>query len=101
LSKLSVIPYYLELGHKIYIKVKAFNAYGDSDLSEAGVSDGMEFVPDSPVNLLNDPTITNDSQVGFSWQDGASDGDSVVLDYRITYDESTGNWVTLVEGLTI
>lgn len=60
----------------------------------------MEFVPDSPVNLLNDPTITNDSQVGFSWQDGASDGDSVVLDYRITYDESTGNWVTLVEGLT-
>jgi hypothetical protein len=57
-------------------------------------------VPDAPINLANNPLITSDSVVGFTWTDGASDGDSPVIDYKITYDESTGNYVTLVEGLT-
>ena len=39
------------LGQKIYVKVQAFNLYGLSGISEAGVSDGMEFVPDPPVDL--------------------------------------------------
>lgn len=60
-----------------------------------GVSDGMEFVPERPTNLQDLVAITDDSRVAFSWEDGASDGDSAVLDWRVTYDESTGNWVTL------
>jgi hypothetical protein len=99
LSDLSSIPYYLQLGHKIYIKVRAINDYGSSDLSEAGISDGMEFVPDAPVNLQDMVHITSDSVIGISWQEGASNGDSPVLDYRVTYDQSTGNYVMLVDGL--
>lgn len=86
LDKLSALPYFLQLGHKIYIKVQAFNAYGNSGISEPGLSDGMEFVPDSPVNLADLVAITDDSQVAFSWEDGASNGDSEILDWRVTYD---------------
>jgi hypothetical protein len=46
----------------------------------------MEFVPDSPVNLADLVAITDDSQVAFSWEDGASNGDSEILDWRVTYD---------------
>lgn len=60
----------------------------------------MAFVPDAPVNLQNDPSITSDSRIGFTWQDGASNGDKVVEDYRLLWDQSTGDWVTLVEGYT-
>lgn len=90
----------MQLGHKIYIKVQAFNLYGSSGISEAGISDGMEFVPDAPINLLDNVLVTSDSVIGFSWNEGASNGDSPVLDYRITYDQSTGNYITLAEGVT-
>jgi hypothetical protein len=100
LSLLAAEPFNLMLGYKIYVRVIATNAYGDSGLSEAGTSDGMEFVPDAPITLQNNPAITSDSVIGISWTDGASDGDSVVIDYKISYDQSTGNYVTLVDGLT-
>jgi len=57
----------------------------------------MAFVPDAPINLVDNTVITSDSVIGFSWSDGPSNGDKVVEDYRISYDQSTGNWVTLVE----
>jgi hypothetical protein len=100
LSDLTAEPYNLEMGYKIYIKVQAINAYGESENSDPGMNDGIELIPDAPINLTNHPEITNDSQIGISWSDGPSDGDSPILDYRITYDQSTGQYVTLVEGLT-
>jgi len=60
----------------------------------------MVLVPDSPVNLLNDPLVTDDSTISFSWSDGASDGYQSIIDYRVSYDESTDNWVTLATGVT-
>jgi hypothetical protein len=86
LSLLAAKPFNLLVGYKVYVKVVATNAYGDSGLSEAGTSDGMEFVPDAPITLQNDPTITSDTVIGINWTDGASDGDSVVIDYKISYD---------------
>jgi hypothetical protein len=56
-------------------------------------------VPDAPVTLTNDPLVTSSFMIGFNWQDGVSDGGSPVIDYRITYDQSIGNFVTLIEGL--
>ena len=46
----------------------------------------MEFVPDAPINLQDNVSVTSDSIIGFSWTEGASNGDSPVIDYRITYD---------------
>lgn len=78
----------------------AFNAYGQSEMSSVGNGGIMVYVPDAPVNLQNNPLVTSDSVIEFTWEDGASDGDQPVLDYRVIYDETTGNFVTLVEGLT-
>jgi len=68
------------------MKVIATNSYGDSFISEPGSNDGIEFVPDPPMNLQNDPAITSDSVVVINWSDGPSDGDAPIIDYRILYD---------------
>jgi len=60
----------------------------------------MEFAPDAPIDLQNDLAVTSDTTVGISWRNGASDGGASVIDYRISYDQSVGNYVTLAEGLT-
>ena len=74
------------ISNKLYAKVKAINAYGESEISDPGSGDGIQLVPDAPVNLQNDATVTDDVTVGFNWQDGPSDGDSEILDYRVWYD---------------
>ena len=60
----------------------------------------MEFAPDAPTDLQNDLAVTSDTTVGISWRNGASDGGASVIDYRISYDQSVGNYVTLADGLT-
>lgn len=59
----------------------------------------MVFVPDAPISLQNDPTTTSDSVVRFTWTEGPSNGDRTVIDYRVIYDQSTGDFVTLAEGV--
>lgn len=44
--------------------------------------------------------MTNEDQIGLVWNDGASAGGTPVIDYRITYDQSVGTYVTLVDSLT-
>lgn len=57
-------------------------------------------IPDAPVNLVNDESYTTDTVIRFTWNDGASDGGSPVLDYTVYYDEGTGsdNFVLLAES---
>ena len=86
LDKLTSQPYNLMLGYSIQIKVIATNAYGDSEISEAGNGDIIVLVPDPVIDLLNNPTITSDSVIGISWTDGLSNGGKEIIDYRISYD---------------
>jgi hypothetical protein len=44
--------------------------------------------------------VTDKTRIGFTWEDGVSDGGTAVLDWRITYDQSTGNNVILEAGIT-
>lgn len=87
---MTAAPFNLELGNTIYAKVVAFNYYGDSQSSPEGSGSVIQLVPDAPVNLQNDLSFTSSFTIGLSWEDGVSDGGSSVLDYRITYDQSTG-----------
>jgi hypothetical protein len=100
LSKLTAAPFLLLKGYSINIRVIASNAYGDSLTSDSGNGAVIVLVPDAPINLTNDPSITRDSVIGFTWVDGANDGGEQVIDYKITYDQSTGNYVTLAVGVT-
>lgn len=55
-------------------------------------------VPDAPLSPVNDPTITTNAVIGFNWLDGASNGGTSIIDYRIWHDQSTNNFVVLKTG---
>lgn len=40
-------------------------------------------VPDRPVNLTNDPNYNFYNSIGLTWDDGAYDGGSPVIDYLL------------------
>jgi hypothetical protein len=42
-------------------------------------------VPDAPVSLQNEPSETNALQITFTWLDGASNGGTAVIDYKILF----------------
>lgn len=57
-------------------------------------------VPDPPVSITNNADITNAVQIGLTWSPGSSSGGSPVIDFRISYHEGTGTFVTLEEGVS-
>lgn len=58
-------------------------------------------VPDAPVNLANDASITRSTQIGLTWDEGFFNGASVVIDYKILmHDDATATWVTFAESIT-
>jgi hypothetical protein len=57
-------------------------------------------LPDAPVSLANVAGITTGSQVGLSWSDGAYNGGSPVIDYRVSYAESSSStWIVFASGI--
>lgn len=61
----------------------------------------MIIVPDAPINLANNLGVTNRYTIGFTWDNGFSNGGSEVLDYRVSYDQSNGIWVVVKEVTTL
>ena len=70
----------------IYAKIIAYNVYGDSPFSEQGNDGLVKLVPDTPINLANDPTVTTDLRIRFTWTEGLSNGGDEVLDFSVYYD---------------
>ena len=68
----------------------ALNAVGTS-LDSQVVSILAAKLPDAPVNLANVQAITNGYQVGLVWQDGAYNGGSAVLDYTVSFKQSSAS----------
>jgi len=85
-------------GQSVRARISAINFYGESELSDVGRGAIFVSVPDTPL-LSNNPDVTNENRIGLSWQGGLSDGGTAVLDYRITYDQSIGTYITLAEDL--
>lgn len=78
-------------------KVTARNSVGDSLQSEP-VAIRAAKVPDAPVTLTNVPEITTAYQVGLAWSEGAYNGGSAVLDYRVSQRAESDSTFTLVES---
>lgn len=55
--------------------------------------------PDSPIDVKETTSSRTASTVSFTWRLGAGDGGSPVRDFRITFDQSTGVYVVLAQGL--
>jgi len=89
----------LTAGTTYKFKVQGRNTFGYSALSvETSILAAQ--VPDAPMNLFNQPLVTNSEQVGFEWSAGAFNGGSVVIDYRVSYDQGTGTWLVLDSAVT-
>lgn len=93
-------PYHHPWGSSIYAKVAATNIIGESLESDNGNGAIILNYPDAPTDLANVPLITSSSQVGLDWLEGASNGGTPVIDYQIAYGEDTGNYVSLLTGIT-
>ena len=100
LASLRASPYNLSLGATVDSYIIAYNFYGDSEPSFVGSGANIVAVPDSPLNLVNDASITSDKQIGLKWDDGVNSNGKPIIDYLIIYDLSTGVWVTLASNIT-
>lgn len=99
LTTLYAAPFNLIGGDDVYAKVVASNLYGPSVESDPGHGAQIVLVPDAPLQLRDEPTITSETQVGLIWTDGAFNGGMPVIDYTVSYDQATGNWVELESGI--
>lgn len=84
----------------MYVKFSATNAVGTSSFSEAAGGAIIITNPDAPASLQNNDAITNYESIGLTWQEGASNGGSSIIDYRISYDNGIdGNLVILASNV--
>jgi len=56
--------------------------------------------PDAPLNVQNNAAVTAANVIGFSWTPGTYNGGSPVIDYTISYDGATNNYMVLATGVT-
>lgn len=95
LETLKASPFNLVKDDPVNVRIVSVNMYGDSTESETGVGAVIQLVPDAPVNLENDSTATSDTQIRFTWSDGASDGGTQIIDQAVYYDQGTDAFVLL------
>jgi hypothetical protein len=79
-------PFSLDGGSDIYATVIAVNYYGSSVESEPGNGAKVVLVPDAPLLVRDDPSVTSATVAGLLWTDGVSNGGKSVIDYTISYD---------------
>ena len=60
----------------------------------------LRYIPDAPLNICRDPLLSTTTQISILWDDGLYDGNSPVLDYRVSFDQAIGVWAYLITGLT-
>jgi hypothetical protein len=80
-NALRALPYSLDWGDSVFIKVAALNQYGTSFLSDEGNGALLMTNPAAPVNLVEDFTPKTESSIGLSWQEGSYNGGGAVSDY--------------------
>lgn len=51
------------------------------------------------MNLQNDAGVTSSTQIGLTWEEGAANGGSAVIDYRVSYDQGYDVFVVLQENV--
>lgn len=85
LSTLTASPFALTAGEEVFAKIVATNVKGDSDDSLDGNGAVIITLPDAPINLAEDITQRTVSDLAVTWNSGASDGGSTIIDYRVTF----------------
>jgi hypothetical protein len=74
--------------------------YGSSAASNLGNGAVILTNPDSPANLREDETQRTSNSITIIWDEGSSNGGANILDYRVSFDQSTGDFIVQAEGVT-
>jgi len=91
--------YQLPWGSSIYAKIVSYNFFGYSKESAVGNGAVILTYPDPPLNVAEIISERSDSSISLSWTNGLADGGASVLDYRITYDNSIGDYIVLASAI--
>ena len=100
LTGLRAAPYLLTKGDSVVAQILSINLYGESTQIVTGSGAVIRDLPDAPVSLFNDPTITTDKLIRFTWSDGLSNGGTAIIDYTVLYDQGSNSFVQLAAGVT-
>jgi len=100
IESLQQTPFDLPWGSSIYAKVSAVNIMGESQSSQGGNGAVILRVPDIPVNLQNQAAFSNAYSISIQWSDGADSGGTPIIDYRVWYDQGTGEMTVLTFEIT-
>ena len=95
LASLTSAPYSLVQGNTVNAKVIAYNFYGPSTESDIGSGAIIVLVPQPPIGLANSPSVTTAYVIGLTWNDDMRTGGAPIIDYRVSYDQSTGFYIVL------
>jgi len=100
-SRLLAEPFALPWGSSIHAQVVAHNAYGVSEISPVDNGAIILTIPDTPIKFVENQEFKTPTTIGLSWQKPISvNGGTDILDYRINYDQGTGSFVMLAQGIT-
>jgi titin len=86
-------------GQSVYAKLVAYNLYGDSETSDAGLGAVIFTFADAPLDLVEDSSKRTASSITVQWSEGANNGGSIVTDYRVSYDKALGVFEVLAAGV--
>ena len=85
----------MDWGDSIYAKFTATNDYGTSEFSPEGNGAQILTNPYVPINLAEDLSSKSETAIGLTWSDGVANGGSVIIDYRVSYDQAAGVFIVL------
>ena len=81
-------------------KVESRNSFGFSTALSNEATIRAASLPDAPLSLAKNVAVMASGTVGLTWSQGAYDGGSPVLDYRISYHAGSDAYVVLATGVT-
>jgi len=55
--------------------------------------------PDPPSSLRNNEAVTSPTSLGMTWAAPAINGGTLVIDYRVSWDQGGSDYVVLAEGI--
>jgi hypothetical protein len=79
--------------------VSAINVVGESPLSSLGNGASVTNVPNAPINIIKNSLLTTATSISITWTNGSNDGGSSVIDYRVSYDQGTNNYVIIASAV--
>jgi hypothetical protein len=97
IASLRASSFQLLWGSSIYAKVVAINLYGESVASEPGNGAIILTFPDVPLNTAENYSLREAYQLAITWEEGAANGGTPVIDYRVKY--QTGDTLIVVENI--